>query len=129
LLNERLEVDKLATGAPADVPVPVSVAACGLLELSLIVSVPVRVPLAVGVKVTLSVHVEPAATPGVQLSVSAKSPLIDTPVICKGAVPLLESVTVCGELVVPTVWLPKVKLVGEGVATGWSEIFVTNASP
>jgi hypothetical protein len=93
------------------------------------VNVPVRVPLAVGVKVTLNVHVDPAATPFPQLSPSAKSPLAEMLVICKGAVPLLERVTVCGALTLPTLWLPKVRLVGESEAPGSREIFATKTSP
>ena len=117
-------------GGPADVAVPVRLTVCGLpAALSLMVNVPVRVPLAVGVNVTLNVHVDPAATPFPQLSVSAKSPLAEMPVICKGAVPLLERVTVCGALVVPTFWLPKVRLVEESEAPGSREIFATKASP
>jgi hypothetical protein len=123
-------VDKLTTGAPADVAVPVRLTVCGLLlELSMTVKVPVSVPLAVGAKVTLIIHVEPAATPFPQLSVSAKSPLVEMPVICKGAVPLLERATVCGALTVPTLWLPKFRLVGESDAAGSRETFATKASP
>ena len=93
----------MATGAPGDVAVPIRLTVCGVpAALSLIVNVPVRVPLAVGVKVTLSVQVDPAATPFPQLSVSAKSPLAEMLVMCNGAVPLLERFTVCGALVVPT---------------------------
>jgi len=51
------------------------------------------------------------------------------PVICKGAVPLLDKVTDCGALVVPTYWLPKVRLVEEIEAPGSREIFATKASP
>ena len=109
---------------------PVRPTVCGLpLALSLMVNELVRVPLAVGVKVTFNVHVDPAATPLPQLSVSAKSPPAEIPVICKGAVPLLERVTVCGALVVPTLWLPKVRLVGESEAPGSREILATKASP
>ena len=103
LPNDRFEVEKLTTGAPASVAVPVRLTVCGpLLELSLTVKVPVRVPLTVGANVTLIVHVEPAATPILQLLASAKSPLAEMPAMCKGAVPLLKRVTVCGVLLVPT---------------------------
>lgn len=58
------------------VAVPVSATVCGLgglVALSVILSVPVRVPLAVGEKVTFIVQLAPAATLPMQLSVSAKS--------------------------------------------------------
>ena len=116
-------------GPPRDVAVPVRLTVCGLPPaLSLMVKVPVRVPLALGAKVTFNVQVDPAATPFPQLSVSAKSPLAEMPMICKGAVPLLERVTVCGALVVPTLWLAKVRLVEEIKAPGAREIFATKAS-
>ena len=57
-------------------PMPVSVAVCGLpLALSVTVKVPVRVPVVVGRKVTLIVHLAPAASELPQLLVWAKSPL------------------------------------------------------
>src|SRR5437867_6271041 len=55
---------------PAVVPVPVRLAVCGLfVALSVTVSVPLRVPVAAGVNVTLIVHVTPAATELPQLLV------------------------------------------------------------
>src|SRR6267143_4925001 len=66
-------VDTVMTGA---VPVPVSETLCGLFDaLSVMVSAPVRKPLAVGVKVTLTVQLELAATLAPQLLVCPKSPL------------------------------------------------------
>jgi hypothetical protein len=56
-------------------PVPLSVAVWGLSPaLSITVSVPVRLPVAVGVKVTLIVQLDPAATEPAQVLVWAKSP-------------------------------------------------------
>jgi len=56
-------------------PVPLSVTVWGLpAALSVIVSVPVRLPVAVGVKVTLIVQLEPAATEPAQVLVWEKSP-------------------------------------------------------
>jgi hypothetical protein len=50
---------------------------CGLLgALSVTVTVPVRAPVAVGVKETLIAQVANAATDVPQLFVSAKSPLV-----------------------------------------------------
>ena len=44
-------------------PVPVRLAVCGLfLALSVMVRVPFRVPVAVGLKATLIVHLAPGAT-------------------------------------------------------------------
>src|SRR5256885_678401 len=82
-------------------PVPVRLAVCGLLlALSVTVKVPIRVPLAVGEKVTLIEHAAPGATLGPQLSVSPKlvSTVIPRRRFC---VPVLVTVTVWAGLVVP----------------------------
>jgi hypothetical protein len=101
------------------VPVPVRPTVCGLPEaLSLTLKLPVRVPDAVGVNVTLMVQFPPAARELPQLLVSAKSPLAMMLLIVRVALPVLESVTVCAALVVPTVWLEKVSELGETLATG-----------
>jgi len=93
-------VDTAMTGA---VPVPVRETLCGLFEaLSVTVSVPVREPLAVDVKVTLTVQLEFAATLAPQLLVCAKSPLACMLVTEMEAPPGLDSVTGCEALVVPT---------------------------
>jgi hypothetical protein len=56
-------------------PVPVSETVWGLvLALSVIVRVPVRAPVVVGVKVTLTVQVAPGASVVPQVFVWAKSP-------------------------------------------------------
>ena len=83
--------------------VPVRLTAWGVLEaLSLIVSVPVRVPVAVGLKVTLMVQLPPAATELPQLSVSAKSPLTAMLLMARLTVPPLVRVAALAVLVVPT---------------------------
>jgi hypothetical protein len=64
---------------------------------------PVRVPVAVGVKVTLMVQEAPAATELPQVLVSAKSPLAEMLVILNAPLPVLVSVTDWAELVVPTI--------------------------
>ena len=52
-------------------PVPVSVTVCGLVDaLSVMVTAPFRVPVAVGVKVTEMVQVAPAASEVPQLLVA-----------------------------------------------------------
>ena len=98
-VTERLAV---VVGA---VPVPVRLTVCGLPEaLSVMLKVPVRVPDAVGVNVTLIVQLAPAATEPPHVSVSAKSALAAIlPVIVRAALPVLDSVTVCAALVVPVV--------------------------
>jgi hypothetical protein len=92
-------VDNVMTGA---VPVPVRETLCGLFEaLSVMVSVPARKPLAVGVKVTLTVQLELAATLAPQLLVCPKSPLAWMPVTDMEVPPGFDSVTGCEALVVP----------------------------
>lgn len=88
-------------------PVPVSVTLCGLLVApSVRVSVPVRPPLAVGVKVTLTVQLALALRDVPQVLDSAKSPLVCTRVMPAGSGPGLVTVTICAVLVVPTAWFP-----------------------
>src|SRR5437660_2191944 len=100
-------------------PAPVRLTVCGLPEvLSVARRLPVRVPDAVGENVTLMAQFPPTATELPQLSVSAKSPLVEIVVIAKAAEPVFVSVTVCAALVVPTVWLAKVSEVGERLAIG-----------
>ncbi len=70
--------------------------------MSVTVTVPLRVPVAVGLKVTEIVQLAPAATLVPQVFVCAKSPL--TPMLARlsVAVPVLLSVTVMGALAVLT---------------------------
>ena len=92
------------------VPVPERLKVCGLpLASSVTVKVAVRPAVAVGVNVTLMVQLELAASvEGVigQLFVWPKSPGFVPPramlLMVSGAVPVFESVTVCGALVVLT---------------------------
>jgi len=94
------------------VPVPDRLAVCGLFEaLSVTVSVALRAPVAAGVKVTLMVQLELAASELPQLFVCAKSALL-VPVkaileIVSPELVELESVRACDALVVPTCRLPK----------------------
>jgi hypothetical protein len=104
-------VDTVMIGA---VPVPVSETVCGLFEaLSAIVSAPVRGPAAVGVKVTLTVQLELAATLVPQLLACAKSPLACTALMEIEVVPEFDKVTGCEMLVVPTCCELNVRLAGE----------------
>ena len=73
-----------------------------MAALSLIVTVPVRVPAAVGLKVTLMAQLPPAATELPQLSVSAKSPLTAMLVMARLTVPALVRVEDCAGLGVLT---------------------------
>ncbi len=101
---------------PAVDPVPVRLVVCGLLPaLSVTVSVPVRVPTTVGVKVTLTVHFALLATDVPQVFVCAKSPVTLTLSIVNAAVILFVNVTVVGLLVVPTVRLLNVTFAGDSV--------------
>src|SRR5437588_2072350 len=105
----RLLVLRLA-GAAGVVPLPLTRPACGLpLALSVMLTLALREPVAVGVKVTLMVQEAPAARvlePLGQVLVWAKSPLL-VPVkpmllIVRAALPLLVNVTAWAELVVLT---------------------------
>ncbi len=83
---------------------PLSVIVCGLLDaVSVKVTHPERVPLAVGVNVTLTVQV-PEAGIGepVQLFVCEKSPLALMLEKVTGPESLLVKITACGALDVPT---------------------------
>jgi hypothetical protein len=77
-------------------------------SLSIMVSVPLRVPVVVGVKVTLIMQLDPAASvageSGHALELTAKSPLAAAPPMVSGAVPEFVRITVSGGLLVtPTV--------------------------
>src|SRR5712691_12342229 len=107
-------------------PVPVNGTVCGLpAALSVIVSVPVRAPTAVGANVTLIVQFAPAArvagligqatTPVLD---SAKSPEAAIELIVTALAPVLVRVTVFAALVVVSSWPPKARLVGASPTLG-----------
>ena len=76
-------------------PVPVRLTICGLpCALSLTERIPLRVPEAVGVNITLMLQLEPDAKDAGQLLVWLKSPVIWMPLMVSGAFPLLFSVAV-----------------------------------
>ena len=81
--------------------------------MSVMVIVPGRLPVAVGVNVTLIVQLAPAATEVPQVLVWAYCALAAMLVTLSAAVPEFVSVTVCAALLVPTAWLANVRLVGE----------------
>src|SRR6202044_4156612 len=98
---------------------PVSFTTCGVLPaLSATVTAPVILPVLFGVKVTLKVHVEFAATlvPHVPKLAIAKSPLATIPLSVRDDVgELFVNVTVCAGLVPPTASDVNVRLTGEKV--------------
>ena len=83
--------ERLTTGA-VPVPVRLMVWVAGL-ALSVMVTAPVLVPAAVGLKVTLRVQLAPAATLEPQVLVWEKSPLALMLVIVRLAFPVFLSVT------------------------------------
>lgn len=103
-------------------PVPVSNVVCGLLlALSFMFSVAVRVPVADGVNVTLTVQVDFAGTLSEQVSVAAKSDgSASVKVVVKGKAisRLLCSVVLCAALVVPTCCAANVT--AAGVRVTWA---------
>jgi hypothetical protein len=83
--------ERLATGA---VPVPVRLTVwVGGLALSVMVTAPVLVPTAVGLKVTLMVQLPPAATREPQVFVWEKSPLALMLLMLRVVLPVFLSVT------------------------------------
>ncbi len=103
-----------AVGAVGAIPVPVRGTVCGEPEASsVMVMAPVRTPVAVGVKVTVMVHVPKDATVAPHVVVREKSPDATIEAMCKVMLPVLVSVTVCVALGTPTVVEPKVRLEGD----------------
>jgi len=102
------------TVPPAAVPVPLNVTVCGLfVAVSVIDTVPLYAVAAVGVNVTLIVHVPPAATGfAVHVFVSVKFELTTTLGTVKTPEPVFVSVMVCAALVVFIAWLPKPRVEG-----------------
>jgi hypothetical protein len=82
------------------------------------VRVPVLLPTAEGLKVTLTVQLEEAERLVPQVFVSEKSPLMLTPLMLSVVVPVFLSVTLCALLLVPTGSDEKVSEVAERPATG-----------
>jgi len=100
-------------------PLPPKLTTCGLpAALSVMITEPVLLPAAAGVKVTLMVQLAPTAKLAPQVLSWAKSPVATMLVINKAAVPVLLMVTACGVLVVPKGWLEKVRLVADKLTSG-----------
>ena len=115
LLKVRLVGETLIVGLLVE---PVRLIDLGpLMALSARLTVAVRFPAAVGVNVTLIVHVPLAATELPHVLVTAKSPgsapVVVIPVIDKLAFPVLVRVTDCAALATPTPVLVKVREVAE----------------
>ena len=83
--------ERLTAGA-VPVPVRLTVWVAGL-ALSVMVTAPVLIPVAVGLKVTLRVQLAPTATLDLQVFVWEKSPLAVMLVMLRVALPVLLSVT------------------------------------
>jgi hypothetical protein len=83
------------------------------------VKLPVRVPMALGVSVTLTVQLAPAATVLPQVfALMAKSPLMPILLMLSVAVPVFVSFTTFAGLVVPKTLLANVSFTTERVTTG-----------
>lgn len=101
------------------VPVPDRLIVCGLPgALSVIDSVPLRDPTAVGVKVTLMVQCALTATELPQLLVWAKSAVVPKLEIERAALPVFVKVSGRELLVVPCIWFPKLSVVADKLAAG-----------
>src|SRR5437870_231497 len=121
------------------VPIPVRAIACGApgalsamvmaplrvpvaVGVKVMVMAPARVPMAVGAKLTLIVQLAFAATlpPFAQVVPGAgtKSPLETTLVMVNVALPMLVSVTVLGALIEPSGCRSKVRLRGDSMTAG-----------
>src|SRR5215469_10656480 len=97
-----VEEEDAATLKLMSEPVPLSGTASGLVkELSVMVSVPFRWPVAVGEKLTWAAQLPPGAIGFVQLLVWLKSPVTLILLTFKGRFPMLVMVTAIAELVVP----------------------------
>ena len=109
-----LPIAKLAGLKPSGItPVPVSVTSCGLVEApSVKVMAPVTAPAIVGLNVTFTVQLLPAARELPQLFDWAKSPLAVMEPILSGPEPEFERVIAFEAVIVPAATLPKLKLEG-----------------
>jgi hypothetical protein len=90
------------------------------------VSAPLRDPLAVGVKLTLTVQLEVAATLVPQLLVCAKSPLAWIPLILIAVGPGFDTVTGCETLVLPSACAAKLRVTGFAFRTVFAPVPVSD---
>jgi hypothetical protein len=129
-LKLRLVGDSVTAGA---VPVPLKATLCGLpAALSVTLTADARFPVLVGVNTTLMVQLAlaPSVAPQVFVCVKSRrfSPVTLIPINDSVDVPVLVSVTTCAALLVPTVWLPKAKEVGDSATVGCANNKVENAN-
>jgi hypothetical protein len=102
-VGKLLVVTARGGSAGPDVPVPERLTVWGLpLPLSLILRIPVMLPVLEGVTTTLIVQFFPGATVLPQLCVWVKGLLVVIPSIKSGQFPVFFSVTTFGLLEVPT---------------------------
>lgn len=101
LPKSRAEGETDAFGGVTPVPVTKSDTTGGELLLETL-RFPLRVPVAVGWKVTWIVQLLPTASVAGQVLLCVKSPLTDMPEMLIGSVPVFESVTVWAALLVFT---------------------------
>src|SRR5947209_4725614 len=114
-----LAAERLAAGFGVAVALPETVAECGLpAALSMMVTAPVRAPVAVGVKVRLMAQVAPAGNDVPQVVARAKSPTPAMPVMVRAALPVFERLTVCAALVVAICWFPNATLAADRLRRG-----------
>jgi hypothetical protein len=100
-------------------PAPLRRAECGEPEaLSVILTVPLRLPTTAGVKLTEIVQLLPAATVEPHVLVWAKSPDTSMRVTVSAAVPSFDSVSSWLTLAVPRDWLAKLSTAGLREACG-----------
>jgi hypothetical protein len=90
----KLVGENVTPAAPADAPIPLRETVCGLpAALSVTESVPLALPAALGVNVTLIVQELVAASVAPQLFIWAKPALAEIPEIVSAAIPLSVRVT------------------------------------
>src|SRR5688572_16699154 len=94
-------------GGGAATPVPLSAEPCGLpAALDATLTAPLRTPSAVGVNVTLMMHVAVGASVAPQVFVCAKSPDAAMLAMLSVVPPMFCSVSACAAVVAPMSWLP-----------------------
>ena len=89
-----------------------------MLALSVKVTAPVRVPIVVGANFTVITQLAPDARELGHVLVWVKSPVATTTSFVTLPLLVLVTVAVCAELVDPTSWRLKVRLLGDSVTGG-----------
>jgi hypothetical protein len=103
--------------------VPLSFTVCGLPPpLSVKLKIAVRSPVAAGLKVRVATQLPPAArvcrhVSDTTLKSALSAPALLIPVMLTAVAPVLVTVTVCGELTLPTFTDPKLRLPGTNCIT------------